>query len=216
MTRRVIKPQPIDCVVELKEHSSILGYWIPYSEDNKLCNNNQGNRKNDCGYYCRYQVGDNLWVKETHYRYGIWVKNGITKQGITKSKLVQAWTFHATTDENLYYENPPKKLYPTKSRDEIYNQKLSDWYKRPSIFMPRWASRITLEITNIRVERLQEITEENARAEGCPGIATRKTYPRQYRDSFEVLWDRLNAKRGYSWGSNPWVWVIEFKKVMNK
>jgi len=87
---------------------------------------------------------------------------------------------------------------------------IANW--KPSIHMPRWASRIMLEIENIKVERLQEISESDAALEGVPGIATHKPYPRQYRDSFEVLWDSINAKRGYPWESNPWVWVIQFKK----
>jgi uncharacterized protein YhfF len=78
--------------------------------------------------------------------------------------------------------------------------------------MPRWASRITLEITGVRVERLQEITEENAMREGDPAqgiIGTENTHI----DWFKVLWDSLNATRGYGWDTNPWVWVIEFKKA---
>lgn len=76
----------------------------------------------------------------------------------------------------------------------------SSW--KPSIFMPRWASRITLEITKVRVQRLQEISEEDAKAEGCSHV-----------ESFSNLWDSLNAKRGHSWESNPWVWVIEFRII---
>ncbi len=75
---------------------------------------------------------------------------------------------------------------------------------RPSIFMPRWASRITLEITEIRVERLQEITEEDAVAEGVPSDPTIAIY------EFSRLWDSLNGKK-YPWASNPWVWVISFR-----
>jgi hypothetical protein len=84
---------------------------------------------------------------------------------------------------------------------------------KPSIFMPRWASRITLEITNIRVERLQEITEEDAKAEGIenPFFASDRYWP-TFKDRFETLWDSINGKT-YPWSSNPWVWVIEFKKV---
>ena len=87
---------------------------------------------------------------------------------------------------------------------------------RPSIFMPRWASRITLEITDIRVERVQEITEEDAKAEGTtPSIVGSDREYLKYRAGFMTLWDKLNAKRGYSWESNCWVWVVSFKVVNN-
>lgn len=82
---------------------------------------------------------------------------------------------------------------------------------RPSIFMPRWASRITLEIAGVRVERLQEITEEDARAEGVDAHPPSAIDDRIYRRPFEVLWDSINGKI-YPWASNPWVWVIEFKR----
>ena len=99
---------------------------------------------------------------------------------------------------------------------------------RSSIFMPRWASRITLEVVNVRVERLQEISEEGAIAEGIspisPGyngvmwsakIADETLCSRDPIDLYSLVWDTLNAKRGYSWSSNPWVWVIEFKKAVS-
>lgn len=96
----------------------------------------------------------------------------------------------------------------------------------PSIHMPRWASRITLEVCSVRIERLQEITEEDARAEG---VETDEYFERQEhydtvappgesigrptaRGEFEVLWDHINAKRA-PWSSNPWAWVVEFRKV---
>lgn len=78
---------------------------------------------------------------------------------------------------------------------------------KPSIFMPRWASRITLEITNIKVEQLQDITEKDAKAEGCQQSATHSC-----REKFAGLWDSINGKK-HPWASNPWVWVIEFQKV---
>jgi hypothetical protein len=79
---------------------------------------------------------------------------------------------------------------------------------RPSIHMPRAASRITLEVTGVRVERLQSISDDDAFAEGSPEDAT---WPRDwYRD----LWNDLNAERGHGWDANPWVWVVEFKRLV--
>lgn len=92
---------------------------------------------------------------------------------------------------------------------------------RPSIHMPRWACRILLEITDVRVERLQDISEDQAKAEGVRlytdhaelgewwhvnGIDTYSADPRR---SFELLWSSV----GGDWVANPWVWVVEFKRV---
>lgn len=98
---------------------------------------------------------------------------------------------------------------------------------KPSIHMPRWASRLTLRITDVRVQRVQEITEEDAKAEGvdewipCRAItglkgirfgegASRKATCLEH---FAYLWDSINARRGYSWDSNPWVWAITFERL---
>jgi len=84
---------------------------------------------------------------------------------------------------------------------------------RPAIFMPQWASRITLELTDVRVERLQEITEEDAIAEGfmaMPGITSGGSVGlMSARACFKECWDALNGKK-YPWSSNPWVWVLSF------
>jgi hypothetical protein len=80
---------------------------------------------------------------------------------------------------------------------------------RPSIHMPRWASRLTLEVTEVRGERLQAITSVDARAEGC--TATDRA---SETDAYHNLWDSLNAKRGYGWDVNPWVWVIAFQRIV--
>lgn len=95
----------------------------------------------------------------------------------------------------------------------------------PSIFMPRRASRITLEITNIRVERLQDISEEDAKKEGVlfhDGLGVGHSGYRFSHDfvsvyatakrAFQFLWDKINGKK-YPMESNPWVWVIEFKRI---
>ena len=84
---------------------------------------------------------------------------------------------------------------------------------RPSIYMPRWASRITLEVTSVRVERLQAITEEGAKAEGMGSVLEGTACPR-YLQAFEKLWESINGNRpGCDWASSPWVWVVQFKRV---
>jgi hypothetical protein len=104
---------------------------------------------------------------------------------------------------------------------------------RPSIYMPRWASRLTLEITDVRVQRLQEISEEDARAEGvcdfangcclaCNSRGHNVTYPsgcpncaatgHDHSSKFRNLWDSANGKRA-PWSSNPWGWALTFRRI---
>lgn len=139
-------------------------------------------------YLCKlcaitYQPGDILWVRETFYHaYATTTVNGLEY-----------------VLENTYYykaDYPSDKLNPP-------------W--KPSIFMPREAARIFLRVTNVRVERLSEITEEDAIAEGIRiGIGGMPYF--SCREAFAALWNSLNAKRGYGWDSNPWVWVISFER----
>jgi hypothetical protein len=79
-----------------------------------------------------------------------------------------------------------------------------------SIFMPRWASRITLEVVNIRVERVQDISEEDAWNEGIGGGQLSR-FDIGGRVLFKSTWDFINSKRGYGWDTNPYVWIVEFK-----
>ena len=100
-------------------------------------------------------------------------------------------------------------------RSIVYFDTPSRWaegmsWKR-SIFMPRWASRITLEVVNVRVERITDISDSDCYAEGIVSLQNDILGEPYY--SFKDLWDSINAKRGYPWSSNPWVWVIEFRKV---
>lgn len=135
------------------------------------------------GFKCPYgQPGDLLWVRET-------------------------WAPHGESD--LSYKDRSGIYY--RADDETNYTTDGAW--RPSIHMPRWASRITLRITGVRVERVQDISEEDAQAEGVSAVhladlgQTWKTR----REGFHLLWDSINAKRGYGWDVNPWVWVIEFR-----
>jgi len=82
---------------------------------------------------------------------------------------------------------------------------------RPSIHMPRWASRILLEITSVRAERLQAINEVDAIAEGAPWAACGSPQEGSHKAGYAQLWEAINGPD--SWQANPWVWVIEFKKV---
>lgn len=155
----------------------------------------------------RCSCNDRLWVKESFYAYGKYRYTGkLTKNGKREVEF-----FDCTQDANGTYRYVADESIPKpKSRFEF------DWHRRPSIFMPREASRINLEITGVRVERLQEITEEDANAEGFPDTFRRNG---SYESTelgkwkFIELWDSLNAKRGFGWDVNPWVWVIEFKVI---
>lgn len=137
--------------------------------------------------------GDRLWVRETWRTYK-------SLDHLSPRKISDG----AIVDCSAGYPN--KRIY-----DNSPILGMGKW--RPSIFMPRWASRINLEITGVKVERLQDISEEDAKAEGChhgPGAGN-------WRDSrhiFQDLWDSINGKRqGYSWGDNPYVWAVSFKVV---
>ena len=130
------------------------------------------------------RVGDRLWVKETIYK----------RQDIDEKENPQKAAHYV-----LYKADNPDLAMAWHSYDKA----------TPSIFMPRWASRITLGITGIRVERVQEISEADAKAEGVNEISLIDRGG--YYSSFADLWDSINGKK-YPWESNPWVWVISFRQ----
>jgi len=139
---------------------------------------------NDLLAHCPYGgVGDRLWVKETFWHPPIYV--GDVFAGLIKKD----------TSIVSYKAN----LEPHQAERQIW---------KPSIFMPRWASRITLEITEVRVERLQEISHDDVGAEGLSNAINNPLF-------FPTVWDSLNAKRGFGWETNPFVWCISFKRVDN-
>ena len=139
---------------------------------------------------CPYgQPGDRLWVRET------WKDDYIPPED---------------HDAPLSCGTHCGYLYKADGEDE------GPW--KPSIFMPRAASRITLEVTGVRVERLQEISGEDAEAEGVQLVGGAAMWPHinrgdKMRCAFEQLWDSLNAKRGFGWEKNPWVFVVEIKRI---
>ncbi len=161
---------------------------------------------------CPYgQTGDRLWVRET------WAKviNGeecIDPPRNCKGEICEGCHVEYRADT----EDPYPGEWPA---DEVCDE-TPRW--RPSIHMPRWASRINLEVKAIRVERVQEISNKDAKAEGISfydcSIVTESGGHEEESPScvFASLWDSINAKRGYSWESNPWVWVVEFKLLEAK
>lgn len=85
---------------------------------------------------------------------------------------------------------------------------------KPSIHMPRRASRLTLEITDVRVERIRDVTDADSQAEGSEACGHHETHGGQrHRCTFRHRWNALNAKRGFGWDANPWVWVLTFTRV---
>jgi len=140
---------------------------------------------------CPYGVpGDRLWVRET------FVQGHPSDAGEVRYDLPLRYWYRADGDLDMWAGE---------------DGHAGDVPWRPSIHMPRAASRITLEITDVRVERLQAISEEDALAEGVPFVQN-DPFERTARREFQDLWDSLNAKRA-PWASNPWVWCLTFKRV---
>lgn len=199
MTRRVIKPQPMWRKAPVDKLISDGWAWM-YGGTKLEAWPDAEKFAKELAKYCPYgKPGDTLWVRETTYLFGKWVKNGTTKIG------KQKWKFVWDNSQPVFYEDcKPSDVKRLKS--EI------GYFKRPSIFMPRKAARLFLTVKNIRVERLQDITEEDAIAEGVKAYGPNNCSGTSARIAFAELWDSLNEKRGYGWDTNPWVWVVEFEK----
>ena len=188
-TRRVVKPVGNDDAFVLLDYGT--GFWPYRSDDGESSITADGN---EAPHYCPYgQPGDRLWVREA---------------------------FHG------YHWDQPRAVYRAdgecqRVRTQIESYEVGRW--TPSIHMPRWASRITLEVVCVRVERLNDISEKDAIAEGIAyddsipfngpwfasqGDAQGYGWP---KDAYQDLWESINGAG--SWAANPWVWVVEFKRV---
>lgn len=150
-------------------------------------------------YALPYQIGDRLWVRESFLAGIAFDENDMP-----------------TVREKIWYRATEPDLRWFSGESDSPSDR-PPW--RPSIHMPRWASRLTLTVTDVRVQRVQSISEDDADAEGveyfCAGL---------YRDylqgpdigidgaraSFQSLWDSINAKRGHGWDTNPWVVALTF------
>ena len=194
-TRRIIKPQP--------EYENGYRYWWKGDWDTRggpragVCTHGTpGNGEatwplKEIVEHCPYgQVGDRLWVRE-----GLSLWPGTV-------------AIYLADDEQM-----PSPM----------NQEHQEWlnnYKNhtvPSIHMPHWAARIFLEVIGLRVERVQDITAADIEAEGIDisidGISTANHFRGDCWELWKKLWDSINAKRGYSWDKNPWVWCISYQRT---
>jgi hypothetical protein len=156
--------------------------------------------------------GDRLWVRESFYQFGHWeaVPGVKTKTGRMK------WKFVADSPSSLFRLHELGD-FPVRKGRHHKDPETRAWHKRLGRFMPRKASRITLEITDVRVQRLQEIGLAEARAEGCE-VREFSLFgsDQDGRDNigrihFGLLWESINGRE--SWEANPWVWAITFKRI---
>ncbi len=201
-TRRVMK-LPVDFIGGTGDDLSDPSWWGFRDEDGQWWTLREQSGGGSRAIHCPYgQPGDRLWVREAY---------AVEPDG----RVVYRADRGARHFDLLPPPSPTGDLYWLSSDYEP-----ACW--RPSIHMPRWASRITLELTDIRVERVQEITREDAIAEGVfeceeeKDAAARRALTEGRRevgplDYFRELWNHINAARGYGWDANPWVWVLSFR-----
>ena len=201
MTRRVIKPQPkeqLKCVIQ--HETKGRSCWMEENADQL---------SKDFKFHKYYEVGDILWVRET------WAIHDL----MLKPKKLNP------NDEAWFYK---RKFSPEMVPHVVYaaDYPVGSWkgaWRSPR-YMPRTAARLFLKVKDIRVERLQDITEEDTKAEGVLWNRARKLNELEKSNNiidnakalFMHLWGSINSKRGYGWDLNPWVWVVEFERVEGK
>lgn len=181
-TRRAVKPQP-----EVSPEGNLCGAWLSRPLGGLLLP-----QIGDIVMHCPYgKPGDQLWVREA-FSGPHCMDAGDGCKAVPPSKWGYCSRIWYWADGN-----------PTEG----------DWTRpRPSIHMPRWASRILLEIVAVRVERLQDISETDAEAEGIQEIVDAGVdHDGTPRGAYRALWEQINGAG--SWAANPWVWVVEFKRA---
>lgn len=209
VTRRIISPQPqrvdekrLNCAEP--GDPPVVVTQLPGWEWKSTYAADERNFASALAWHSPYgRPGDRLWVKETHAKFHV-------GEGMDRP-VPECVAYRATCadDGSFDYVN---------TRGEVMGLTVTKW--TPSIFMPRWASRVTLEVVSVRAERLHEVDEIGALAEGIEGKAVDGVLngvPGKYitgsaRDAFAEIWDAINGDRA-PWTSNPWVWVIEFKRL---
>ncbi|GKP91698.1 hypothetical protein [Klebsiella quasipneumoniae] len=213
-TRRIMKVQPesnqlgLLLITDSTKHSDIGKYH--WAEPNAT-----GNHVRSKLFSCPFgAVGGRIWVRETWAILGNedgccidWEEKLCKADERSAARIYRASCEQRPGNYGLW-SIPDDADWKPHTKDYQYE---GAW--RPSIHMPRWACRILLEITNVRVERLNSISDADAKAEGCcygrgGGIPDFAVNP---ADHFPTLWASIYGEE--SWKANPWVWVIEFKRV---
>ncbi|EOE3926636.1 hypothetical protein ACRS7J_16560 [Pseudomonas aeruginosa] len=199
VTRRVMKPQP-----------DFLGSMVDPNTPFKTL---------DAGLHARItcpygEPGDRLWVRETWTDVNMCGAPALAYRADEDIRDLMEEPGFLDDRGAFNYDDPRVKPYPF----ACWYAELDQARWRPSIHMPRWASRILLEITAVRIERLQDISEKQALAEGVElegeGVCwagAAGTASDSPVESFRLLWELINGAG--SWSANPWVWVVEFKRV---
>ncbi|XJD15577.1 hypothetical protein V1591_16825 [Enterobacter roggenkampii] len=207
-TRRVMKVQPSDGFhpthngydLDLNAHwytPGVVdknGYLQPAKKDVfGVADENEG-------YTCPFgAVGDRIWVREAF-------------QGpLVSEEFLEEYRAYPAKFENPEYCEYAADGGPRPEYCDLDDNLRHGW--RPSIHMPRWASRLTLEITSVRVERLRDLSEDDAKSEGITPPSGGVLPGWEYRINFRELW--MSIYGSDNWEANPWVWVIEFKVVPN-
>ena len=215
-TRRVVKPQPSNFVGGVNPKNTPkhpAPYFDSYCSERKSAVNPRGMSENWCWWTeddrqgadwikCLYgKPGDLLWLRETFAIECTREYHGMVSDAPPQDRpycIVE----NCDGEGSDYWRIPH---YAASDGEPMICDDGERTRWKPSIHMPRWASRLTLEITAVREERLRDISEEDARAEGIPNVE----YCRFAKESFCDLWQSINGQE--SWSANPWVWVIEFK-----
>ncbi len=202
-TRRPMKPQP-DPAFLARGVVGIVPQWPQQDGMSELI-------------AAPYAPGDTLWVRETWRCTGGSDWKGIIYRADAGQHSCQA-AYEALGLDTLGRLTLPKSLWPEWDR-LVYKTRVSTGW-RPSTHMPRWAPRINLEVTAVRVERVQDITLSDVRAEGVPetwgdwlgtqpDMEPHEWDNMRWDEQWEYRWDSICAKRGNGWDANPWVWVVE-------
>ncbi len=187
-TRRVIKPQPLGKPTGIKVYGSIPKWRARYGY--------QVATGFDYEWNCPYgQVGDKLYVREA-YR--------VCNMDIYRD---QALMIH------YYSDRVYKSVVVTNAEMKLWKARKKPFMKTPGRFMYKSLARIWLEITNIRVERVQDISETDALSEGVITGSSAMGHTFAAKEHFMGLWRSINDKRGFGGEVNPWCWCISFKKI---